>query len=367
MTHLSWLAIGAGDRRRLRVLFPRRADARRASCSPAPRRRSPICSSASSRSRPTCSAASPASRSASTCAPGRASRAPWSTTRRCSSATSRIAASRAGPTRRAQPWEGRGDCIDCKACVAVCPTGIDIRDGSQLECIQCALCIDACNDIMGKVGRPRGLIAYDTIAKQEAASEGRAGAAAARTRAHPALRRPHLPRRRHHAGRAAQPRDARDQRAARPQSAVRAAVGRRHPQRLHGQDSQQAARAARILARGARPARRAAFHPRHGAGRQDPRHHRRSARGARVRHRAARGAGTAHRRRDTIRAGGPRRGLRSRHRTHHAASRGPQPSRGGTHESHDIDSRVVRRACRDGTSWAPSSPSSAPCSRSMAP
>ena len=77
-----------------------------------------------------------------------------------------------GPHKKGQPWEGRGDCIDCKACVAVCPTGIDIRDGSQLECIQCALCIDACNDIMDKVGRPRGLIAYDTIAGQEAAARG---------------------------------------------------------------------------------------------------------------------------------------------------------------------------------------------------
>src|SRR5262245_5183162 len=77
-----------------------------------------------------------------------------------------------GPHKQGQTWEGRGDCIDCKACVAVCPMGIDIRDGSQLECIQCALCIDACNDIMGKVGRPRGLIGYDTIAKQEAAAKG---------------------------------------------------------------------------------------------------------------------------------------------------------------------------------------------------
>jgi cytochrome c oxidase accessory protein FixG len=75
-----------------------------------------------------------------------------------------------GPHKKGQPWEGRGDCIDCTACVAVCPTGIDIRDGSQLECIQCALCIDACNDIMGRIGRPRGLIGYDTIAKQEAAA-----------------------------------------------------------------------------------------------------------------------------------------------------------------------------------------------------
>jgi cytochrome c oxidase accessory protein FixG len=75
-----------------------------------------------------------------------------------------------GSHKKGQPWRGRGDCVDCSACVAVCPMGIDIRDGSQLECIQCALCIDACNDIMAKVDRPRGLIAYDTIAKQQAAA-----------------------------------------------------------------------------------------------------------------------------------------------------------------------------------------------------
>ena len=63
-------------------------------------------------------------------------------------------------------WSHRGDCIDCKACVVVCPAGIDIRDGSQLECIQCALCIDACDDIMDRIGRPRGLIAYGTMGKQ---------------------------------------------------------------------------------------------------------------------------------------------------------------------------------------------------------
>lgn len=70
-------------------------------------------------------------------------------------------------------WSKRGDCIDCKACVAVCPAGIDIRDGSQLECIQCALCIDACDEIMDKIDRPRGLIAYDTVAKIEAGAAGR--------------------------------------------------------------------------------------------------------------------------------------------------------------------------------------------------
>jgi cytochrome c oxidase accessory protein FixG len=83
-----------------------------------------------------------------------------------------------GPHKKGQPWEGRGDCIDCRACVAVCPTGIDIRDGSQLECIQCALCIDACNEIMDRVERPRGLIAYDTIASQEAVAKGMSPASA---------------------------------------------------------------------------------------------------------------------------------------------------------------------------------------------
>jgi cytochrome c oxidase accessory protein FixG len=74
------------------------------------------------------------------------------------------------PHKKGQTWEGRGDCIDCKACVAVCPMGIDIRDGVQLECIQCALCIDACNEIMDRVERPRSLIAYDTFRNLDAAS-----------------------------------------------------------------------------------------------------------------------------------------------------------------------------------------------------
>jgi cytochrome c oxidase accessory protein FixG len=76
-----------------------------------------------------------------------------------------------GPHKAGETWEGRGDCIDCRQCVAVCPTGIDIRDGAQLECIQCALCIDACDEIMDKVGRPRGLIAYDTLQNLEAGAE----------------------------------------------------------------------------------------------------------------------------------------------------------------------------------------------------
>ena len=57
-----------------------------------------------------------------------------------------------------------GDCVDCNACVAVCPMGIDIRDGQQLECITCALCIDACDGVMDKLGRERGLISYATLA-----------------------------------------------------------------------------------------------------------------------------------------------------------------------------------------------------------
>jgi len=55
-----------------------------------------------------------------------------------------------------------GDCIDCKLCVTTCPTGIDIRDGLQLECIGCAQCIDACDAVMDKIGRDRGLIRYST-------------------------------------------------------------------------------------------------------------------------------------------------------------------------------------------------------------
>jgi len=57
---------------------------------------------------------------------------------------------------------GKGDCVDCSICVQVCPTGIDIRNGLQYECIGCAACIDGCDQVMDKVGRPRGLIRYST-------------------------------------------------------------------------------------------------------------------------------------------------------------------------------------------------------------
>jgi cytochrome c oxidase accessory protein FixG len=66
-----------------------------------------------------------------------------------------------------------GDCVDCAACVNVCPTGIDIRNGPQLACITCALCIDACNDVMARLGRPQQLIGYTTLARDRAEASGR--------------------------------------------------------------------------------------------------------------------------------------------------------------------------------------------------
>ena len=69
-------------------------------------------------------------------------------------------------TKRGEPrgkGSGSGDCVDCGICVQVCPTGIDIRDGLQYECIGCAACIDGCNQVMTKVGRPQKLIRYSTL------------------------------------------------------------------------------------------------------------------------------------------------------------------------------------------------------------
>ncbi|SFG24727.1 cytochrome c oxidase accessory protein FixG [Palleronia marisminoris] len=77
-------------------------------------------------------------------------------------------------TKHAAPLDGPGDCIDCNACVNVCPMGIDIRDGQQMACITCALCIDACDQVMGKIGRPRGLIDY--VALSDAPREAAGGA-----------------------------------------------------------------------------------------------------------------------------------------------------------------------------------------------
>ena len=62
--------------------------------------------------------------------------------------------------KSATPVVKHGDCIDCKLCVHVCPTGIDIRNGTQLECVNCTACIDACDEVMIKIGKPKGLIRY---------------------------------------------------------------------------------------------------------------------------------------------------------------------------------------------------------------
>ncbi|HVB69839.1 MAG TPA: cytochrome c oxidase accessory protein CcoG [Acetobacteraceae bacterium] len=67
-----------------------------------------------------------------------------------------------------------GDCVDCAACYTACPTGIDIRDGIQLECINCGLCVDACNHVMAVTGQKPWLITWDTLADQKAKQEGRA-------------------------------------------------------------------------------------------------------------------------------------------------------------------------------------------------
>jgi cytochrome c oxidase accessory protein FixG len=73
-----------------------------------------------------------------------------------------------GPIRHEQKfterWQnGHGDCVACNLCVAVCPTGIDIRNGVQMECVQCTACIDACDNVMDKIGAPRGLIRYASL------------------------------------------------------------------------------------------------------------------------------------------------------------------------------------------------------------
>ncbi len=70
---------------------------------------------------------------------------------------------RRGESPEARRARGAGDCIDCRQCVAVCPTGIDIRNGLQMECVHCTACMDACDAIMDKVGRPRGLIRYASL------------------------------------------------------------------------------------------------------------------------------------------------------------------------------------------------------------
>ena len=78
-----------------------------------------------------------------------------------------------GSVKKAEKNPGKfGDCIECLQCVAVCPTGIDIREGPQVGCITCGLCIDACDKVMADVGRPRGLIDYATLEDCEKEANG---------------------------------------------------------------------------------------------------------------------------------------------------------------------------------------------------
>lgn len=68
-----------------------------------------------------------------------------------------------GKLKKNKTKEDKGDCIDCKLCVHVCPTGIDIRNGTQLECVNCTACIDICDDVMEKIGKPKGLIRFSSF------------------------------------------------------------------------------------------------------------------------------------------------------------------------------------------------------------
>ena len=77
-----------------------------------------------------------------------------------------------GPAPTDRDFSGRGHCVDCRACVQACPTGIDIRDGNQLACIGCGLCIDACNAVMDRFRLPRGLVSYDSVSNLAARGKG---------------------------------------------------------------------------------------------------------------------------------------------------------------------------------------------------
>jgi cytochrome c oxidase accessory protein FixG len=150
-----------------------------------------------------------------------------------------------GKHKRGTSWAGRGHCVACNQCVAVCPTGIDIRDGQQLECINCNLCIDACNGVMDKVGLARGLIALDTLANVNRRLAGLPGGTQLvrpRTIIYALIL----------VVVAGVTRHTRHQRPARSQSPVRHAFRRLHPQRLHLEDYQQAAPGAALRAGGAR-------------------------------------------------------------------------------------------------------------------
>lgn len=92
---------------------------------------------------------------------------------------------RGEPRHKGKSLDGKGgDCIDCGHCTAVCPTGIDIRNGLQMECIHCTQCIDACNDVMRRIHKPEGLIRYSS---QDALSGKPHSILRARTMIYPAL------------------------------------------------------------------------------------------------------------------------------------------------------------------------------------
>jgi cytochrome c oxidase accessory protein FixG len=141
---------------------------------------------------------------------------------------------RGEPRGKGKDRENLGDCIDCNACVNVCPVGIDIRDGQQLECITCALCIDACDDIMAKIGKPRGLIDYIALTDETREREGRRRArsgsmssACARSSTRALVGGGHRP-----DGGAVHPLGYRRDGGAGAQPAIRDAVGRVDPQHL---------------------------------------------------------------------------------------------------------------------------------------
>jgi cytochrome c oxidase accessory protein FixG len=90
--------------------------------------------------------------------------------------------------------DGHGDCVDCFACVHVCPTGIDIRDGQQLECIGCGLCVDACDSVMAKLGRPKGLIAFETLKNLSASAAATAAMPPGPARFEAGMAARHMPR-----------------------------------------------------------------------------------------------------------------------------------------------------------------------------
>lgn len=89
-----------------------------------------------------------------------------------------------GKHKKGDSWEGRGHCIDCTQCVIVCPVGIDIRNGLQMECIACGLCVDACNDVMDRMELPRGLIRYDTQHNYEKRTEAKKTGATVKDKLH---------------------------------------------------------------------------------------------------------------------------------------------------------------------------------------